>query len=242
MYRIQIKRYNVSRTVNSYCMYRQIKRYYMSTIVGLFIHIACTDRLKDTILLVGLFIHIACTDRLNDTKWVLIGLFIHIACTDRLKGTIWVLVGLFIHIACTEYRLKNTLWVLVGLFIHIVCTDRLKDTLWALVGLFIHIACTEYRLNDTIYVLVRLGEFLHFLNCSFLGIKELSIPRNDAQPYTWPIGYDYWKVKYLQFLQSRMITRKFWDRKTTFRRNLWLLKVQYAWDTAIVQCKKTHFT
>ena len=37
-------------------------------------------------------------------------------------------------------------------------------------------------------------------------------------------------------------TRKFWNRKTTFRINLWLLIVQYAWDTEIVLFKQTHFT
>ena len=37
-------------------------------------------------------------------------------------------------------------------------------------------------------------------------------------------------------------TNNLWNRKTTFRLDLWLYIVQWAWDLAIVQCKQTHFT
>ena len=39
-----------------------------------------------------------------------------------------------------------------------------------------------------------------------------------------------------------VITRKLWNRKTTFKPKLELKLVQWTLDIAIVQCKKTHFT
>ena len=42
--------------------------------------------------------------------------------------------------------------------------------------------------------------------------------------------------------KSTVITRKFWNRKSTFKLKLGLLIVQEAWDTVLLQCKRTHFT
>ena len=41
---------------------------------------------------------------------------------------------------------------------------------------------------------------------------------------------------------NTVITRKLWNKKTTFKLKLWLKIVKFRWNTAIVQCKQTHFT
>ena len=67
----------------------------------------------------------------------------------------------------------------------------------------------------------------------------------DAQPASSLIGGE--RATYLVSLRVKtvvikcMITRKLWNRNSTFRLKLWLKIVQLTWSTATVQCKQTHF-
>ena len=62
-------------------------------------------------------------------------------------------------------------------------------------------------------------------------------------PLIWENSHLAWNctLKSVKF-SSTVITRKLWNRKSTFKLKLWLLKVHWTCNTAIVQCKQTHFT